>query len=480
MPLEVEVKLTRDQRPPLKLGEIGLSAKSVIAVGSGKGGVGKSTIAASIALGLARAGSRVGLMDADVYGPSIPHLLGVNRRPEIADNRIQPIETAGVKVISMGFLVPPGEAVVWRGPMLHGAITQFLRDTAWGDLDYLVIDMPPGTGDVALTLSQLLPLTGAVVVCTPQDVALLDAVKAISMFRQVNIPVLGMVENMSYFLCPDNGKRYDIFGHGGARRRAAELDIPFLGEVPIQKQIPVRGEQGQTAQNNDDRDTAPYLEAICQTLVMNLAASLRHRRGARCPACRSCKSGLLAGSKEHWQNSRRTGRLPTRRGKIAEHDFSGVFRPTCIDAVASDGYCAARSWLNIASPFRNRRPTVSPSMPASTLPLSPPPSLSLFRNWLLRSRAWIAIAIMRRAVCLAGFGLAAVGQRGNLDRRLFRHGGLGDFFRRRWHALVVDFVYRRAEKIDARRSRPVFDLPQSALRRHISHVAGGSAFSCRA
>lgn len=271
----VDIKLAVHERPAMKLGEIGLTAKSVIAVGSGKGGVGKSTIAASLALGFARAGAKVGLMDADVYGPSIPHLLGVGGRPEVADGRIQPIVAAGVKVMSMGFLVPPGEAVVWRGPMLHGAITQFLRDTAWGDLDYLVIDMPPGTGDIALTLSQLLPLTGAVVVCTPQDVALLDATKAIAMFRKVNIPVLGMVENMSGFLCPDCGKRYDIFGSGGAKTKAQELGIPFLGEVPIQIQIRVHGDQGKTAANFDDAASAPYLQAICQKLVKNLADSHR-------------------------------------------------------------------------------------------------------------------------------------------------------------------------------------------------------------
>jgi ATP-binding protein involved in chromosome partitioning len=212
-------------------------------------------------------------MDADVYGPSIPHLLGVNRRPEIADQRIQPIEVSGLKVMSMGFLVPPGEAVVWRGPMLHGAITQFLRDTAWGNLDYLVIDLPPGTGDIALTLSQLLPLTGAVVVCTPQDVALLDAVKAIAMFRKVNIPVLGMVENMSGFVCPDCDKRYDIFGSGGARRKAEELGVPFLGEVPINMQIRTRGDEGQMAALFDDKASANHLAPLCHRLVKNLAQS---------------------------------------------------------------------------------------------------------------------------------------------------------------------------------------------------------------
>jgi ATP-binding protein involved in chromosome partitioning len=268
---DVDVALAVHDRPPQKLGQIGLTVKSVVAVGSGKGGVGKSTIAASLALGLKRAGAKVGLMDADVYGPSIPHLLGVNQRPEVNNNRIVPVEVDGLRVMSMGFLMPPGEAVIWRGPMLHGAITQFLRDTLWGDLDYLVIDMPPGTGDIALTLSQLIPLSGAVVVCTPQDVALLDAVKAIAMFRKVNIPVLGMVENMSYFICPNCNKRYDIFGSGGAKRRAAELDVPFLGEVPINISIRISGDEGRTMSNFDDPASAPFLEAICFRLVKNLA-----------------------------------------------------------------------------------------------------------------------------------------------------------------------------------------------------------------
>ncbi len=273
---EVQINLETLHRPPQKLGTIGLAAKSVIAVGSGKGGVGKSTIAASVALGLARTGSQVGLLDADVYGPSIPHLLGLRGQPQRAgENRIAPFESHGMKVMSMGFFIPAGEAVVWRGPMLHGAITQMLRDTDWGELDYLIIDMPPGTGDIALTLSQLLPLTGAVVVCTPQDVALLDATKAIAMFRKVNIPLLGLVENMSYFVCPDCGKHYDIFGHGGAQRRAAELDIPFLGEVPIQIPIRIHGDEGRTAANFDDRASAQYFEAIAHRLVKDLAESHR-------------------------------------------------------------------------------------------------------------------------------------------------------------------------------------------------------------
>ena len=269
---EVSVQLAVHHRPPERLGQIGLTAKSVIAVGSGKGGVGKSTIAASLAYGLKNAGAKVGLMDADVYGPSIPHLLGVEERPTVVDGRLQCVTKDGLRVMSMGFLVPPGEAVVWRGPMLHGAITQFLRDTEWGDLDYLIIDMPPGTGDIALTLSQLLPLSGAVVVCTPQDLALLDATKAIAMFRKVSIPLLGMVENMSYFLSPDNGKRYDIFGSGGAKRKAAELDVPFLGEVPINIGIRERGDAGQTAGNFDDSSTASYFHGICLNLVRGLVA----------------------------------------------------------------------------------------------------------------------------------------------------------------------------------------------------------------
>ena len=272
---QVDVELTVQSRAAEPLGEIGLTAKSVIAVGSGKGGVGKSTIAACLAIGLKNAGCEVGLMDADVYGPSIPHLLGVNQRPEVHEKRIAPIMAGGLKVMSMGFLVPEGEAVIWRGPMLHGAIQQFLRDTLWGDLDYLVIDLPPGTGDIVLTLSQLLPLAGAVVVCTPQDVALLDATKAIAMFRKVNINVLGMVENMSHFICTQCSARHDIFGTGGARRRAEELEVPFLGEVPINLQIRSRGDEGKLAALLEDEIVADCLAELSVNLVRNLAQSRR-------------------------------------------------------------------------------------------------------------------------------------------------------------------------------------------------------------
>jgi ATP-binding protein involved in chromosome partitioning len=185
------------------------------------------------------------------------------------------VKVDGLVVMSMGFLVPPGEAVIWRGPMLHGAITQFLRDTDWGNLDYLIIDLPPGTGDVSLSLSQLLPLSGAVVVCTPQEVALLDATKAIAMYRKLSIEILGMVENMSFFQCPDCGSRHEIFGSGGARRRAEELKVPFLGEVPLNAQVRVLGDEGRLGSAFDDPTSQPYLAAICENVVKNLID--RHR-----------------------------------------------------------------------------------------------------------------------------------------------------------------------------------------------------------
>ena len=272
---EVVVQINEHQRQPARLGQIGLRARSVIAVGSGKGGVGKSTVAASIALTLRRLGAKVGLMDADVYGPSIPHLLGLSGRPAISENKkIEPILYGGnMPVMSMGFLIEPDQAVIWRGPMLHGSINQFLSDTDWGELDYLIIDMPPGTGDIALTLSQALPLAGSVVVCTPQQVALLDAIKAISMFDKVNIPLLGVVENMNGFLCPDCGKTYDIFGSGGARKMAEERKVPFLGGLPIDIKLREAGDVGRLGEviDTDDAARAP-LDAIAKSLVRNLAS----------------------------------------------------------------------------------------------------------------------------------------------------------------------------------------------------------------
>ncbi len=274
-PVEVSVELAVHERPAEKLGEVGLAAKSVIAVASGKGGVGKSTIATVLACQLARAGSKVGLMDADIFGPSIPHLLGTTKQPVIRDDMIQPIMVDGLAVMSMGFLAPAEEAVIWRGPMLHGVITQFLRDTNWGELDYLIVDLPPGTGDIVMSLTQLIPLSGAVVVCTPQDVALLDATKAVAMFRHVNVDILGVVENMSHFICPDCDKRHDIFGSGGAKRRAGELKVPFLGEVPLNMQLRIRGDAGTLRDILDDDVSGPYLREITTALVRSMATRNR-------------------------------------------------------------------------------------------------------------------------------------------------------------------------------------------------------------
>ena len=239
--LEVGVEAVAHARKPERLGEIGLSAKTVLAVAAGKGGVGKSSVAAYLAYGLRRAGCEVGLMDADVYGPSIPHLFGVHERPQMIDDRIEPVLVDSLKVMSIGLLVPPDEAVIWRGPMLHNALAQFLRDTRWGDLDYLVIDMPPGTGDVAISLSQLVPLSGAVVVCTPQDVALLDAGKAVTMLRKVQIEVVGMVENMSYFICPDCHARHEIFGSGGGAAAGGPVERSLSRRDPPRHAAPHDG-----------------------------------------------------------------------------------------------------------------------------------------------------------------------------------------------------------------------------------------------
>jgi len=217
----------------------------IIAVASGKGGVGKSTTAVNLALGFQALGRKVGLLDADIYGPSVPRLLGLSGKPESADGRaIKPMSGYGLAVMSMGFLVAEGTPVIWRGPMVISALTQMLRDVAWGNLDVLVVDMPPGTGDVQITMAQQVPLAGAVIVSTPQDLALIDARKGLAMFQQVSVPVLGFVENMSYFLCPTCGTRSEIFGHGGARAEAAKLGVPFLGEIPLHMEIREKSDLG--------------------------------------------------------------------------------------------------------------------------------------------------------------------------------------------------------------------------------------------
>jgi ATP-binding protein involved in chromosome partitioning len=217
---------------------------NTVAIGSGKGGVGKSTVSVNTALAFARAGATVGLMDADMYGPNLVQMMGVKARPEVLEGKIIPVVAEGVKLMSMAFFLKENEPVIWRGPMLHGAMKQFLGDVAWGKLDYLFIDMPPGTGDVQLTLSQIIPLTGAVLVTTPQEVALSDVRKAAAMFSKVNVPILGVVENMSYFDCPHCGERAEIFSHGGGKRTAEELGAPCLGEIPIDIRLRQGGDEG--------------------------------------------------------------------------------------------------------------------------------------------------------------------------------------------------------------------------------------------
>jgi ATP-binding protein involved in chromosome partitioning len=243
--------------------------QKVVAVASGKGGVGKSTVAANLALALAKTSPRVGLMDADIYGPSVPIMMGVHG---VVDQHTTPfpLERHGLKLMSMGFLVPPEQAVIWRGPMVHRAVSQFLTDINWGPLDYLVIDLPPGTGDAQLTLTQTAPLSGAVIVTTPQDVALIDARKGLEMFRQVRVPVLGIVENMSYFQGED-GKRIDIFGHGGGRKLAAESGVPFLGEIPIDPRVAECGDHGDPIVHKyPDSAVAKAYEALAAMVVEQL------------------------------------------------------------------------------------------------------------------------------------------------------------------------------------------------------------------
>ncbi|MDP3940285.1 MAG: Mrp/NBP35 family ATP-binding protein [Deltaproteobacteria bacterium] len=219
--------------------------KSIVAIASGKGGVGKSTVATNLALTLSARGSRVGLLDADIYGPSIPLMLGINKTPAVTPERkLVPLERHGLKLVSMGFLTNDDSPIIWRGPMVHGIVQQFLSDVLWGELDYLLIDLPPGTGDAQLTLTQLAPLSGAVIVTTPQDVALIDARKGLKMFERVNVRVLGIIENMSTFSCPHCGKETDIFDTGGGERCAEELGVPFLGKIPIDPAVRAAGDAG--------------------------------------------------------------------------------------------------------------------------------------------------------------------------------------------------------------------------------------------
>jgi len=243
--------------------------KNLIAVGSGKGGVGKTTIAVNLALALQRLGHPTALLDADVYGPNVPLMLGVDEPPEAIGDRIQPIERHGLKVMSMGFISPGDKPLIWRGPMLHNVIQQFLRQVDWGGVEYLVVDLPPGTGDVALSLMQSAPITGAVVVTTPSDVALEDARKAVNMFRQVRVPLLGIVENMSYLVCPHCQNRVDVFSRGGGRRTADEMDVNFLGEVPLDPEVRVGGDMGESValRAPDDPHASAFYELARNVLA---------------------------------------------------------------------------------------------------------------------------------------------------------------------------------------------------------------------
>lgn len=247
--------------------------KSTVAVASGKGGVGKSTVAANLAIALSRSGAQVGLMDTDVYGPSVPMLMGGSTAPQVVEGKIEPPVEYGVKIISMAYFLPKDEAVIWRGPMLHKTIQQFLGEVRWGALDYLLMDLPPGTGDIQLSLSQTIPLSGAVIVSTPQDLALTVASKAIAMFNKLNVPILGLVENMSYYLCSKCGHREEIFGHGGARKAAERLGFPFLGEIPLDINVRVQSDSGKPVALDGSTPYGKAFQDIAAALVEQVTSA---------------------------------------------------------------------------------------------------------------------------------------------------------------------------------------------------------------
>ncbi|MEN6372347.1 MAG: iron-sulfur cluster carrier protein ApbC [Armatimonadota bacterium] len=242
----VEVKLDSKVKsmPGAKEDEVLPGVKNIIAVASGKGGVGKSTVSVNLAVALSQEGAKVGLLDADIYGPSLPRLMGTNEHPKAANGKIVPVEQHGIKLMSLGFLMPEDTAVIWRGPLVAGAVKQMLSDVLWGELDYLVVDLPPGTGDAQITLAQTVPLTGVVIVTTSQDMALMIATKAAQMFKRMEVPVLGIIENMSYFICPHCGGRTDVFSHGGGEQAAERLNIPMLGQIPLEPEIVVDSDLG--------------------------------------------------------------------------------------------------------------------------------------------------------------------------------------------------------------------------------------------
>ncbi len=269
--------------PPQQAGVPGIDA--IIAVASGKGGVGKSTTAVNLALGLQANGLRVGVLDADIYGPSMPRLLHITGRPEPVSGRVlKPLEGYGLKVMSMGFLVEEETPMIWRGPMVISALTQMLREVQWGELDVLVVDMPPGTGDAQLTMSQQVPLAGAIIVSTPQDLALIDARKGLNMFRRVDVPVLGIVENMSYFICPNCGERSDIFGHGGAEAEAKRIGVPFLGAVPLHMDIRAKSDAGTPIVVSDPESEHAKIYRRIAEAAWNRVQEERSMGGRQAPA----------------------------------------------------------------------------------------------------------------------------------------------------------------------------------------------------
>ncbi len=256
-------------------GQLNIPVKNTVAIASGKGGVGKSTVTVNLAIALAQMGASVGLMDADVYGPNDHIMMGARRQQILADvvtKKIQPVIAHGIKLMSMGFLVEPDQALVWRGPMLHSVVRQFLNDVDWGDLDYLIIDLPPGTGDVQLSLAQSVPLTGAVMVTTPQDVALADVRKGVTAFEKLEVPILGVIENMSYFICPHCGERTEIFSYGGGRKAAEEWGVPFLGEIPLNPDIRKGGDSGMPVSvSQPDSPVAKAFKDVAQQVAARVS-----------------------------------------------------------------------------------------------------------------------------------------------------------------------------------------------------------------
>lgn len=277
----VDVNMSAQVRGRVASGEQLLpGVRNVVAIGSGKGGVGKSTVSVNLALALRQLGATVGLLDADIYGPNVPLMMGVEggNQPEAIDGKLQPLESYNVKLMSMGFFIPEGQAVVWRGPMIHGAIQQMLRDVDWGDLDYLLVDLPPGTGDASLSLAQLVPMTGCVIVLTPSEVALQDGAKSIAMFNKLNVPILGMVENMSYLLHPELKEPLDVFGRGASKKIASKYNIEFLGEVPLDPAVRIGGDDGvPVMEGSPDSLPAQAFREIAQKLAGKISVENLNR-----------------------------------------------------------------------------------------------------------------------------------------------------------------------------------------------------------